>query len=99
MLDTRRSVLAVVFLLALFPMRVRADATATIRTQITTPSSSGWGCGDALPIFYSGTWNATYNDILPPGAKITNVKVLVRLGASSGVASTPVVSAALNGTA
>lgn len=38
-------------------------------------TTGGWGCGDALPILYTGTYTTSFNSTLPVGATITNVNV------------------------
>lgn len=38
-------------------------------------ATSGWGCGDVLPILRNGTFVTSFNGGLPTGSTVTNVKI------------------------
>lgn len=89
--------LATIVLLCIFvALESRADLTATYKPEID-PIINGWGCGHALPRLPAGTFNASYIDTLPAGAKITNVKIELLLQQHQGNSVAPTVTMALNG--
>src|ERR1051326_1945853 len=87
-------------LIALLQLATAVYADQTISYQASLAPTSGligWGCGDALPIRAGGTWQATYTDLLPEGAKVTNVKIEMLMSQSNGNSATPTVGVALDG--
>lgn len=94
----------------LIVMSVMASLPASALTKIFTvpfntnwseTATSGWGCGDALPILRNGTFPTSFNGGLPAGSTVRHVKITMPMRRAGTFRATgdadPVVTVSIGG--